>query len=231
MCMATPTHVQCICTMYSSQYLLSVSAGWNEHTPKQQRRTHNSVSHSKINGGTHKCMYVSTRATNKPSPSPTSCLPPEQAKERAVSFVRSDWASMSALWSSRMATVTACPALAARMRGVQPFLSRCSMSAPWARRSSTSSSWPPEGEGGRGQILGQPLFHKSLVGSNIAACNYISIALSCILFSTLRFTCTYTCTMWLATSWTISGPLAIIVSMLYAYSNSSSGLINNSVYI
>lgn len=74
---------------------------------------------------------------------PTSCLPPEQARESAVSLVRSDCASMSALWSSRMATVTACPALAARMRGVQPFLSLCSMLAPWVMRSSTSSSWPP----------------------------------------------------------------------------------------
>ena len=40
----------------------------------------------------------------------TSCLPPEQARERAVSLVRSDWASISAEWSRRIATVTAWPA-------------------------------------------------------------------------------------------------------------------------
>ena len=90
-----------------------------------------------------------------------------------MSLVRSDWASMSAPWLSRISTTLSWPAVAARISGVNPFLSRCSMSAPlgwegqpniWTtetnprgkqiqrdnksmsdleRRRVTSSSWPP----------------------------------------------------------------------------------------
>jgi hypothetical protein len=60
------------------------------------------------------------------SPSPTqvidstSCLPPEQARDKAVSLVRSDCASISAPWSSNIWTVDAWPPVAARTRGVHP---------------------------------------------------------------------------------------------------------------
>ena len=50
----------------------------------------------------------------------TSCLPEEQAKERAVSLVLSVWASISALCSNKMDTVMAWPALAAKINGVHP---------------------------------------------------------------------------------------------------------------
>ena len=50
----------------------------------------------------------------------TSYLPPEQANERGVSLVLSDWASMSAVLSSRISTTSACPAVAASMSGVNP---------------------------------------------------------------------------------------------------------------
>ena len=50
----------------------------------------------------------------------TSCLPEEQARERAVSLVLSVWASISALCSNKMDTVMAWPALAAKINGVHP---------------------------------------------------------------------------------------------------------------
>ncbi len=50
----------------------------------------------------------------------TSCLPPEQARDRGVSLVLSDWASMSPPLSSRISTTPTWPAVAARIRGVNP---------------------------------------------------------------------------------------------------------------
>lgn len=50
----------------------------------------------------------------------TSWRPPEQAKERGVSLVLSDWASMSPPLSSSTSTTPTCPAVAARIRGVKP---------------------------------------------------------------------------------------------------------------
>lgn len=50
----------------------------------------------------------------------TSCLPPEQAKDSVVSFVLSDWASMSAPLSSSISTTPTCPAVAAKISGVKP---------------------------------------------------------------------------------------------------------------
>lgn len=57
----------------------------------------------------------------------TSYLPPEHARDRGVSLVRSDWASMCAPALSRVSTTLACPAVAANIRGVKPFLSLCSV--------------------------------------------------------------------------------------------------------
>ena len=54
----------------------------------------------------------------------TSWRPPEQARERGVSLVRSDWASMSPPLSRRTSTTPTWPAVAARMRGVKPGESR-----------------------------------------------------------------------------------------------------------
>lgn len=50
----------------------------------------------------------------------TSWRPPEQAKERGVSLVLSDWASMSPPLSSSTSTTPTCPAVAAKIRGVKP---------------------------------------------------------------------------------------------------------------
>lgn len=50
----------------------------------------------------------------------TSCLPPEQAKDRGVSLVLSDWASMSAPLSSNISTTPTWPAVAAKISGVKP---------------------------------------------------------------------------------------------------------------
>lgn len=51
----------------------------------------------------------------------TSCLPPEQARDRGVSLVLSDWASMSPPLSSRISTTPTWPAVAARIKGVNPM--------------------------------------------------------------------------------------------------------------
>lgn len=50
----------------------------------------------------------------------TSCLPPEQAKDKGVSLVLSDWASISAPLSSKISTTPTWPAVAAKMSGVNP---------------------------------------------------------------------------------------------------------------
>jgi hypothetical protein len=50
----------------------------------------------------------------------TSYRPPEQAKDSGVSFVLSDWASMSAPDSNKISTTSTCPAVAARISGVKP---------------------------------------------------------------------------------------------------------------
>lgn len=51
----------------------------------------------------------------------TSCLPEEQASDNPVSLVLSVCASISASCSNNIATVIACPALAANISGVQPI--------------------------------------------------------------------------------------------------------------
>ena len=68
---------------------------------------------------------------------------PEQARESGVSLVLSLWASISAPWSRRISTTPEWPAVAARMSGVKPFLSRCSKLAPRCSKTRTSSSCPP----------------------------------------------------------------------------------------
>ena len=50
----------------------------------------------------------------------TSYLPPEQARDKGVSFVRSDCASISAPLFSKISTTSACPAVAAKISGVNP---------------------------------------------------------------------------------------------------------------
>lgn len=50
----------------------------------------------------------------------TSCLPPEQAKDKGVSLVLSDWASMSAPLSNSISTTPTWPAVAAKISGVKP---------------------------------------------------------------------------------------------------------------
>lgn len=50
----------------------------------------------------------------------TSCLPPEQAKDKGVSLVLSDWASISAPLSSKISTTPTWPAVAAKISGVNP---------------------------------------------------------------------------------------------------------------
>lgn len=50
----------------------------------------------------------------------TSCLPPEQANDRGVSLVLSDWASISAPLSNNISTTPTWPAVAAKISGVKP---------------------------------------------------------------------------------------------------------------
>ena len=76
-------------------------------------------------------------------PRPNCIDIPEHARESGVSFVLSLWASISAPWSRRISTTPAWPAVAARINGVKPFLSRCSRFAPRCNKTRTSSSCPP----------------------------------------------------------------------------------------
>ena len=74
-------------------------------------------SHFSLNlhiAGTNNSYYVVLLITL------TSYLPPEQARDSGVSFVLSDWASISARCSSRISTTSTWPAVAARIRGVKP---------------------------------------------------------------------------------------------------------------
>lgn len=50
----------------------------------------------------------------------TSWRPPEHANESGVSLVRSDWASMSPPLSRSISTTPTCPAVAAKISGVNP---------------------------------------------------------------------------------------------------------------
>jgi len=77
-------------------------------------------------GGINADFWPSSTQMDVHSVLHTSYRPPEHAKERGVSLVLSDWASMSAPCVRRISTTFSWPAVAARISGVKPFLSRCS---------------------------------------------------------------------------------------------------------
>lgn len=63
---------------------------------------------------------ITTVLKNKINRKLTSNFPPEHARDNGVSLVRSDWASISALWSKRISTTSTWPAVAAKINGVKP---------------------------------------------------------------------------------------------------------------